>query len=172
MHCWVLYSPLAVLKKLKMFGDFQALHTYASLICLAHVHLLVKKRSLEQSRIWGLFPKCGDQWNHLLLGLRICMMPRGAPCASVSMCIARGWCARSRCKKLCTAGLVGAQRTIQNNDNSEPGLWRLSNACFLLLLSWLLQWTGLLCFFPELPHCTNKVVMSAKYRLLQLHDYP
>ena len=32
---------------------------------------------------------------------------------------------RRRCQKLCVAGLVGAQRTVQINGNvkSEPNIW-------------------------------------------------
>ena len=51
------------------------------------------------------------------------------------------WDAWSRCQKWCIAGLVGAQRTVQNNGNvkSEHNtwLWRLSNTCFLLLNTFL-----------------------------------
>ena len=57
-----------------------------------------------------------------------------------------GWDTRSKCQKLCTAGLVRPNKAIS-------GLWRLSACAFyldlfpvLFLLSWLLQWTTSLLF--------------------------
>ena len=70
-----------------------------------------------------------------------------------------GWGARSRYQKLCVAGLVGAQRTAQNNSNveSEPNTWLVKDLQYVLstlelflvlfLLSWLLR---SLLFFSKL----------------------
>ena len=44
------------------------------------------------------------------------------------------WGARSRCQKLCVAGLVGAQRIAQNNSNvkSEPITWHVKTLQYVL----------------------------------------
>ena len=44
------------------------------------------------------------------------------------------WGARSRCQKLCVAGLVGAQKTVQNNSNvkSEPNTWHVKTQRYVL----------------------------------------
>ena len=44
------------------------------------------------------------------------------------------WGALSRCQKLCVAGLVGAQRTVQNNSNvkSEPNTWHVKTLQYVL----------------------------------------
>ena len=96
----------------------------------------------------------------LSLGVCLRMMPRAMPCTSVSMCNAHAGGAQSRCQKLCTAGLVGAQRTVQNNGNVriEPNTWLVKNLQYVLstfelflvlfLLSWLLlRWTNFFAFF-------------------------
>ena len=42
--------------------------------------------------------------------------------------------AQSRYQKLCVAGLVGAQRTVQNNSNvkSEPNTWHVKTLQYVL----------------------------------------
>ena len=48
------------------------------------------------------------------------------------LCACR-WGARSRCQKLCVAGLVGAQKTVQNsNVKSEPNTWHVKTLQYVL----------------------------------------
>ena len=72
-----------------------------------------------------------------------------------------------RCQKLCAAGLVGAQRTI-------PGLWRLSNTCFLLLNSFLFSFCSLYGGLTSLLFClraSSRLLCSALVSALDSAKY-
>ena len=81
-----------------------------------------------------------------------------ASCHAMRQCVyahyACRWGTRSKCQKLCAAGLVGVKRTI-------PGLWRLPDTCFLhfvlFLLFWFLQWTD--CVQHSFLHLTPQIRM-------------
>ena len=87
-------------------------------------------------------------------------MPHAVPCASVSMRIVHaGWVREADVRNGAFAGLLGAQRTVQNNGNvkSEPNTWLVKTLQYVLstfelflvlfLLPWFLRWTDFFAFF-------------------------
>ena len=107
------------------------------------------------------------------LGVRMCMMPCSAPCANVSIQI---WC-----QKLYAAGLVEAQRTVQNYGYT---CFLLLNSCPLLALFWLWWWTNFFAFlflrvtrsrlrsalnFAKYVHCKGQAALSSLSSITRKH---